>query len=185
MFCMFIVFATVGYKVVDPVTNVPTQTGGYIMIVFGCLFILFYATTWAPVVWSVNGELYPTRVRAEAVGIATSSNWTWNFLLAYFTPYITSAIGFKYGYVFAVCSLTGAVIVYFFLYESRGLTLEQIDEMYGIADLKPWQSSKWEPTDRETLKNQRLALLNETNAYKRGQPTAQHNEDISASSQGV
>lgn len=35
MFAAFIVFATVGYKVVDPATNQPTQTAGYVMIIFG------------------------------------------------------------------------------------------------------------------------------------------------------
>ena len=106
---MFIVFATVGSQVVDPLTNNPTQTGGYVMIIFGCLFILFYATTWAPVVWTVNGEMFPTRIRAEAVGVATTGNWSWNVLIGYFTPSITSAIGFKYGYVFAACSLTVSI----------------------------------------------------------------------------
>lgn len=167
MFCMFIVFATVGFKVVTPGTDTPTQTGGYIMIVFGCLFILFYATTWAPVVWTVNGEMMVSRVRANSVAIATSGNWTFNFLLSFFTPFITGDIGFKYGYVFASCSLAGAVVVYFFLYETKGLTLEQIDEMYGIEGLKPWQSSSWQPTAHEVLYKQRKELLDETNQYKK------------------
>lgn len=45
------------------------------MIVFACLFIAGYASTWAPIVWCVVGELYPTRYRAKAMGIATASNW--------------------------------------------------------------------------------------------------------------
>lgn len=183
MAAMFIVFASVGTKVIVPgsVMNGQgevTKTGGYVMIIFGCLFILFYATTWAPCVWTVNGEMFPSRVRAYAVAIATCGNWSWNFLLGFFTPFITGDIGFRYGYVFAACSLTGAVIVYFFLYETKGLTLEQIEEMYGTEGLKPWQSSKWQPTDKEVLWNQKREILSETEVYKRDQRRAGEGEHV-------
>ena len=65
---------------------------------------------------------------------------------SFFTPYINSAINFKYGYVFAACCLAGAVIVYFFVPESQGRTLEEIDTMY-ISRVPAWKSSKWEPPE--------------------------------------
>ncbi|CCG80860.1 putative MFS monosaccharide transporter [Taphrina deformans PYCC 5710] len=193
MAASFLVFASVGFKLVVPGSQdahgqgTPTKTAGYVMVIFGCLFILSYATTWAPVVWTVNSEMMPSRVRALAVGICTSGNWSWNFLLSFFTPFITNDIGFKYGYVFAACSLAGAVVVYFFLYETRGLTLEQIDEMYGTEGLKPWKSSSWEPTDHEILYKQRQELLSETDRYKRDQHGAgeeQHLDYVERSRRG-
>lgn len=54
----------------------------------------------------------------------------------------------------------------FFLYETKGLTLEQIDEMYGVEGLKPWQSSNWQPTDKEILHQQKRDIFDETNQYK-------------------
>ena len=45
--------------------------------------------------------------------------------LAFFTPSITRAIDYGYGFVFAACNLAGAVVVYF-LYESSGLSLESL-----------------------------------------------------------
>lgn len=59
------------------------------LLTMQCLFILFYATTWAPVVWTVNSEMMVSRVRARSVAIATSGNWSFNFLLSFFTPFIT------------------------------------------------------------------------------------------------
>ncbi len=41
--------------------------------------------------------------------------------------------------------MLGAVVVYFFLYESASLSLENINKMYGTPGLKPWQSEKWTP----------------------------------------
>jgi MFS transporter, SP family, sugar:H+ symporter len=72
-------------------------------------------------------------------------NWSWNFLLTFFTPFITSAIQFRYGYVFAGCNLMGVLIVFFFYYESAGLNLEQVDAMYTDREVKPWTSSSWVP----------------------------------------
>ncbi len=72
-----------------------------VMIFSACMFILGYAMTWAPGIWILIGETFPTRTRAKQGALATASNWLWNFLLAFFTPFIVSAIDFRYGFVFA------------------------------------------------------------------------------------
>ena len=84
------------------------------------------------------------------MALATASNWVWNFLLSFFTPFITSAIDYRYGYVFARCCFAGALVVYFFLCESQGRSLEEIDTMY-ILGVKPWNSKHWQPTEGEEL----------------------------------
>jgi SP family sugar:H+ symporter-like MFS transporter len=61
---------------------------------------------------------------------------------AFFTPFITGDIDFRYGYVFAACNAVGGLLVYFFVIEGQGRTLEQIDTMY-IEKVTPWKSSKW------------------------------------------
>ena len=79
------------------------------------------------------------------MALATASNWTWNFLLAFFTSPITNNIEFYYGYVFVGCCLGSFVLVYFFLYETANLDLEAIQAMYEEKSLKPWKSAKWTP----------------------------------------
>lgn len=74
--------------------------------------------------------------------LATASNWTWNFLIAFFTPFITNDIDFRYGYVFAATNVVGGLIVYFFCMEGQGRTLEEIDTMY-VQHVNPRQSEKW------------------------------------------
>lgn len=150
MFCCFLVFASVGHFVLDQETPQNTPEAGSAMIAFACLFIAGYAMTWAPIVWAIVGELYPTRYRATAMGMATASNWLWNFLISFFTPFITGAIDYRYGYVFAACNFLGAVVVYFFLCETRGRSLEEIDTMY-IMHVSPRQSTKWQPPQGEEL----------------------------------
>ena len=92
------------------------------------------------------------------MGFATSANWTWNFLIAFFTPYITSAIDFRYGYVFAACNFAAAFVVFFFVCESQGRSLEEIDTMY-IMHVPPWRSSKWKPPRGEAVGQTDAAYL--------------------------
>ncbi|KAK9779625.1 putative Major facilitator superfamily (MFS) profile domain-containing protein [Seiridium cardinale] len=142
MFICFMIFASIGHFLLDLDTPTNTPTAGIVLIVFACLFILGYATTWGPMVWTLIAEIYPSRYRAKAMALATASNWIWNFLIAFFTPFITSAIDFRYGYVFAACNLVGGALVYFFVLEGQGRTLEEIDTMY-VEHVNPRKSSKW------------------------------------------
>lgn len=93
-------------------------------------------------VWAICAELYPSEFRARAMALSTASNWLWNFLLAFFTPFITSAIDFRFGYVFAGCMFAAAFVVYFAVIEGKDRTLEEIDTMY-VQKVKPWESSKY------------------------------------------
>ncbi|KAG6848857.1 hypothetical protein H0H93_013395 [Arthromyces matolae] len=162
--CWLFVFAAAG-TAKDPTTNPGI---GKLMIVSACMFILGYAMTWAPGVWILIGETFPTRTRAKQAALSTASNWLWNFLLAFFTPFITSAIEFRYGFVFAACNLAGAVIVFFFLYESSDLSLESVDLMYNDPACKPWTSRKWAPPGYSS----RYDLVQQTKAAEANKPLA-------------
>ena len=84
------------------------------------------------------------------MALATASNWLWNFLLAFFTPFITKSIGFKYGYVFAGCNLFAGLLVYLFVVEGQGRTLEELDTMY-LERVAPRKSSSWVAPSREEM----------------------------------
>jgi SP family sugar:H+ symporter-like MFS transporter len=132
MFVCFIIFASVGHFYFEPAVegSSQAQTGGGIMIAFSCIFIVAYASTWGPMVWTCISEMFPYRYRAGGMSYATAANWFWNFMIAFFTSFITGDIDFMYGYVFAGCNLAAAVVVYFFLMESAGRTIEEVDSMY-------------------------------------------------------
>ncbi|KAF2184441.1 general substrate transporter [Zopfia rhizophila CBS 207.26] len=152
MFICFMIFSSLGHFALDQENPSNTQEIGYAMIVFACLFIAGFAMTWGPIIWAVVGEIYPSRYRAKCMALATASNWTWNFLISFFTPYITGAIDYRYGYIFAACCFIGAIVVYLFVCESHGRTLEEIDTMY-ILGVSPIKSKHWEPAEHEDLPN--------------------------------
>lgn len=97
-------------------------------------------------------------------------NRLWNFLIAFFTPFITSAIDFRYGYVFAACNFLGGLIVYFFLIESQGRTLEELDTMY-LEKVSPRKSTQWvAPSAAEMAAIRKAAGTDETAVLEDGVP---------------
>ncbi|KAG4421802.1 hypothetical protein IFR04_005052 [Cadophora malorum] len=156
MFVCFMIFASVGHFSLDLQTPENTPHAGKALIVFACLFILGFATTWGPIVWTIIAELYPSRYRSNAMALATASNWFWNFLLGFFTPFIVQDIDFRYGYIFAGCLFLAAGTVYFFVVEGQGRTLEEVDTMY-ITHVVPWKSSEWiAPPPEQLVTTERL-----------------------------
>jgi SP family sugar:H+ symporter-like MFS transporter len=150
MFVCFMIFASVGHFSLDLDDPANTPSAGIALIVFACLFILGFATTWGPMIWTIQAEIFPTRYRAKGMALSTASNWIWNFCIGFFTPFITKEIDFRYGYVFAGCNLVGAALVYFLVIEGQGRTLEEIDTMY-LEHVVPWKSSKWQPPSAEEM----------------------------------
>ncbi|TKA29233.1 hypothetical protein B0A50_03743 [Salinomyces thailandicus] len=141
MMMCFLIYSFVGHFLLN--AGKETKTAGNVLIVFSCLFIVAFATTWGPLVWAVVAELYPARYRAPCMALATTSNWLWNFLMSFFTEFITGAIDYLYGLVFAGCCAALIFVVFFFVIESKDRSLEEIDTMYMLG-VNPITSSRWD-----------------------------------------
>lgn len=83
MMMCFLVYAFVGQFSLDHADPSKTPTAGSVLIVFSCLAIAAFASTWGPLVWAVIAELYPARYRAPCMALATASNWFWNFMISF------------------------------------------------------------------------------------------------------
>jgi sugar porter (SP) family MFS transporter len=122
-----------------------------ILIAFVSCFVFFYAASWGPVCWVVTAEIYPLKIRAKAMSVSTASNWLLNFGIAYGTPYMVSEgegyadLGPRVFYVWGAFCILAAIFVYYMVYETSKISLEQIDEMYERID-RAWKSKDFEPS---------------------------------------
>jgi SP family sugar:H+ symporter-like MFS transporter len=120
-------------------------------IAFVCIYIFFFASTWGPAAWVVTGEIYPLKVRAKCLSMTTASNWLLNWAIAYSTPYMVNAgpgnadLGSKVFFIWGTFCLICAIFVWGMIYETKGLALEQIDELYDKIP-HAWQSEGFVPT---------------------------------------
>ncbi|KAL0261616.1 hexose transporter hxt5 [Diplodia seriata] len=144
MFMCLFIYAFIGHYMLPNGDNGGNNAvAGQIMIVFTCLFIVAFAITWGPLVWAVVGELYPARYRATAMALATASNWLFNFLISFFSTFITDKIDYFYGLVFGTSCFMLFWVVYFFMMETKGRSLEEIDTMY-VLHVNPITSASWD-----------------------------------------
>jgi len=131
--------------------NLPTQN--QLLIIFVSIYIFFFAASWGPVVWVVTSEIYPLKVRAKSMSVSTASNWLLNFGIAYGTPYMVGGndgdgavdLGSKIFFVWGAFCIVATAFVWFMVYETSKISLEQIDEMYERVDYA-WNSRKFEPS---------------------------------------
>lgn len=56
-------------------------------------------------------------------------------------------LGSKVFFIWGSCCFVCITFVWFFIYETKGLSLEEVDELYGIVD-KAWQSKRFRPAVR-------------------------------------
>ncbi|THU85105.1 sugar transporter [Dendrothele bispora CBS 962.96] len=120
------------------------KRGGDVIIAFAVLHVFSFSVFWGPVPWVYLGESFPLRVRPKAIALGSATNWIWNFLLSFFAPRIAEDIGPLILMIFFGMLVFGYVYVYLAIPETKGLSLEEVDEMY-VAGIKPWNSSTWKP----------------------------------------
>ena len=123
-------------------------------VAFTCIYIFFFASTWGPLAWVVTGEIYPLKTRAKSLSITTATNWLLNWAIAYATPYL---VNYGDGYAnlqskiffvwFAACFIC-ILFVYLMIYETKGLTREQVEQLYEeVSDARKsvgWKPKTWE-----------------------------------------
>ncbi|KAJ5698714.1 Major facilitator-type transporter ecdD [Penicillium macrosclerotiorum] len=176
-------------------TATSSTVANKVLIAFVCVYIFFFASSWGPVAWVVTGELFPLKARAKCLSITTATNWLLNWAIAYATPYMVnsgpgnanlqSKVFFIWGGFCFIC----AIFVYTCIYETKGLSLEQVDELYAKVPVA-WKSVGFVPsvhyTDVRDVADSKPGNLVqfETEANeKRSGEQATHLESIAAKSE--
>ncbi|CAG8902786.1 unnamed protein product [Penicillium egyptiacum] len=159
-------------------TAIDNDVSNKVLIAFVCIYIFFFASSWGPVAWVVTGELFPLKARAKCLSITTATNWLLNWAIAYATPYMVNSgpgnanlqakVFFIWG---GFCFICG-IFVYTCIYETKGLSLEQVDELYSKVP-RAWNSVGWVPSVNYT---EQL----EIDAGEKKAEAATHHESVKA-----
>jgi len=110
------------------ITPLPSQSSGWRVAVTLFVFMAFYAVGPGVCVWLALSELMPTRIRSNGMSIALLLNQAVSTgIAAVFLP----TVG-KYGYSTMFWGFAGCTVIYFitaafFLPETKGKTLEEIE----------------------------------------------------------
>ncbi|KAF5283489.1 hypothetical protein FQR65_LT13877 [Abscondita terminalis] len=101
----------------------------YIPLISLNVFALSFALALGPIPWLINGELFSSEVKGVAIGITISLNWIFVFLVTKTFPIAMQDISFDFPfYLYAVTMLFFVVFTKFWVPETRGKTLDEIQQ---------------------------------------------------------
>ncbi|KAK3364643.1 general substrate transporter [Lasiosphaeria hispida] len=110
-----------------------TQTGN-VLVALTCLYMMSYNGMISSYAWLAGGEIPSQRLRSYTFGMAAAVGFLGAWITTFTAPYFInpSALnwGPKYGYIWFPSCFIALIWVFIFLPETKGRTLEEIDEMF-------------------------------------------------------
>ena len=134
---------SLAFSQADIVDGEPSLPGawGPIALVAANVFVVSFGASWGPVVWVLLGEIFPTTIRARALGVAAAAQWIANFAITVsFPPLAAFSLVFTYG-MYATFAALSFFFVMRFVPETNGMSLEEANTL-----LPPRGSAKKQTT---------------------------------------
>lgn len=120
------------YATHPPDENATTVSAAtYIMIVMIYIFCVAYSMSWGPVCWNYIAEISSNRLREYAIASGSATQWAFNCMISKVVPIAIDNLGWRVFLMFCIFNFAGVVYTYFFVLETKGLSLEEMDALFG------------------------------------------------------
>jgi SP family galactose:H+ symporter-like MFS transporter len=107
------------------------NSAGIVTLLALVAFIICFAFSMGPVVWTVINEVFPGHIRGRAVAVATAANWGSAFLVSQCFLSIIGVIGNSFTFwLFGLFCGLGWIWIYRAVPETKGQSLEQIQQLW-------------------------------------------------------
>ncbi|WP_213818939.1 D-xylose transporter XylE [Garciella nitratireducens] len=98
------------------------------------LFIIFYTASfmmsWGPICWVLLSEIFPNKIRGQAMAIAVAAQWAANFFISStYPPMIEISAGLTYGF-YGLMSICAAIFVWKMVPETKQKSLEELEKIW-------------------------------------------------------
>lgn len=104
--------------------------GGYLVLIFILIYIASFAASLGPVAWVLISEIYPNRLRSNAMSVAVVFLWAAVFVVSLTFPYLLNKIGG--GTTFLIFASMCIIFLIFLLVkipETKGKSLEELEKI--------------------------------------------------------
>ncbi|KAH8896670.1 general substrate transporter [Thozetella sp. PMI_491] len=112
------------------------------------LYAFFYNMGGASIPYLLGSEIPNSALREKTQSLGAAWNVIWAFVTNFAIPYMINSIHFQVGWVFGVISFLALVFTFFFLPETKGYALEEIDAIFAVS-YNPFRSFNPKLTDAE------------------------------------
>ncbi|MGB3626383.1 MAG: MFS transporter, partial [Henriciella sp.] len=123
-----LVFCFSQAQLVDGRVSLPGNIG-LIALLAANGYVMFFNSSWGPVMWVSLGEMFPNQIRGSGLAVAGFFQWTTNFLITWTFPMMlgSAAIGLTGAYGFyALFAFISIFFVWKAVRETKGMELEEM-----------------------------------------------------------
>ncbi|KAF2875994.1 hypothetical protein BDV95DRAFT_603372 [Massariosphaeria phaeospora] len=161
--CMSVAFLGIAISVGIGQGN-PTSrlVPGIVATVFMFLYFTAFSFGWITVPWLYPAEINSLAMRSKGAALATASDWLFNYIVVQTTPIGIHHLGWGLYLIYAVFNASFVPFVYYYIVETAGKSLEEIDRWFAshpgwrvdkvkeVAAREGWNSDNDEE-DRERM----------------------------------
>jgi len=99
-------------------------------LVFIIIYTASFMMSWGPICWVLISEIFPNKIRGQAVAIAVAAQWAANYLISSTFPAMRDfSTPLTYGFYGAMAILS-AIFVWKWVPETKGKTLEEMEKLW-------------------------------------------------------
>ncbi|WP_088549296.1 sugar porter family MFS transporter [Paenibacillus aquistagni] len=108
------------------------HTSGLLILISILVYVAAFAISLGPVVWVIMSEIFPNHIRGKATAIASMMLWLADYVVSQsFPPLLSSAGPAITFWIFGVLALFTFLFTWRVVPETKGKSLEQIEEMWS------------------------------------------------------
>lgn len=97
-------------------------------------YIICFAMSLGPIGWILVSEVFPLKIRGLSMSVCTVSNFAFNFFVVASFPVLLHRIGGAWTFwSFGIVSILCIIFVYYFVPETKGISLEQIEQNWKLG----------------------------------------------------
>ncbi|WP_332630030.1 D-xylose transporter XylE [Halalkalibacter flavus] len=98
-------------------------------LIFIIIYTASFMMSWGPVVWVLISEIFPNKIRGQAVAIAVAAQWSANYFISSTYPMmIDYSAGLTYSF-YGTMSVLSALFVWKLIPETKGRSLEELEKL--------------------------------------------------------
>ena len=131
--CMLIAAAVVT-ETPGSLSEGKTRSVGIATVFLMFLFAFFFKPSWGATVWIWTGEIFSMNVRNQAIAISSQFQNVANICLQQAFPVFLANEGFYAMYMFGAINVVLFAYVWFFIAETKNVSLEEMDTIFGGAN---------------------------------------------------
>ncbi|GAM90420.1 hypothetical protein ANO11243_084630 [Dothideomycetidae sp. 11243] len=97
--------------------------------------IMIFGATWSfganGLPWIISAEIFPSSLRSISGPFAGMSVWLWTYVVTKALPSMFASMTWGVYVFFASCLICASIYAFFFIYETKGLRIDQMDHLFG------------------------------------------------------